>query len=159
MRWLDGITGSMDMKVKVLVTQSCPTLCDSRTSFPGSSVHWIVQAKILDWGHTSFLQGIFQTQVSNPGLPHYRQVFFFFYHLSHKGCSVIDMSLSKFLEIVKDTEDQPAAVHGVPEDSDMTQQLNINNLFSKTEVVFLFCLISFNSKKKFHLGQSVSFKC
>ena len=26
MKWLDGITGSVDMKVKV--AQSCPTLCD-----------------------------------------------------------------------------------------------------------------------------------
>ena len=32
-------------KVKVLVTQSCPTLCD----LPGSSVHGILQARILDW--------------------------------------------------------------------------------------------------------------
>ena len=75
MRWLDSITDSMDMKV--LVTQSCPTLCNSRTSLPGSSVHGILQAKILDWGHISFLQGIFLTQVSNPGLPHCREVFLF----------------------------------------------------------------------------------
>ena len=107
-----------------------------------SSVHGILQANILDWGHASFLQGIFPTQVSNPGLPHYRQFFFFFffYQLSHQGCPVIDMSLSKFLEIVKDTEDQPAAAHGVPEDLDMTQQLNINNLFS------LFDFFSFQEK-------------
>ena len=68
------------------------------------------------------------------------QAVFFFYHLSHQGCPVIDMSLNKFLEIVKDTEDQPAAVHGVPEDSDMMQQLNINNLFS------LFDFFSFQEK-------------
>ena len=33
-------------------------------------------------GSLSFLQGIFPTQGSNPGLPHYRRIF---YQLSHKG--------------------------------------------------------------------------
>ena len=37
-------------KVKVLVTQLCPTLCDPRDySPPGSSVHGILQAKVLEW--------------------------------------------------------------------------------------------------------------
>ena len=37
-------------KVKVLVTQSCPTLCDPRDYSPlGSSVHGILQARILGW--------------------------------------------------------------------------------------------------------------
>ena len=36
--------------VKVLVTQSCPTLCDPTDySLPGSSVHGILQARILVW--------------------------------------------------------------------------------------------------------------
>ena len=36
-------------KVKVLVTQSCPTLCDPMDySPPGSSVHGISQARILE---------------------------------------------------------------------------------------------------------------
>ena len=35
--------------MKVLVTQSCPTLCDSMDcSLPGSSVHGILQARILE---------------------------------------------------------------------------------------------------------------
>ena len=38
------------VKVKVLVTQSCPTLCDPMNcSPPGSSVHGILQARILEW--------------------------------------------------------------------------------------------------------------
>ena len=38
------------MKVKVLAAQSCLTLCDSMDcSPPGSSVHGIVQARILEW--------------------------------------------------------------------------------------------------------------
>ena len=37
-------------KVKVLLTQSCPTLCDPKDcSPPGSSVFGILQARILDW--------------------------------------------------------------------------------------------------------------
>ena len=39
----------------VLVTQSCPTLCHSRDrSPPGSSVHGISQARILEWVAISF---------------------------------------------------------------------------------------------------------
>ena len=38
------------MKVKVWVAQSCPTLCNPRDcSPPGSSVHGILQARILEW--------------------------------------------------------------------------------------------------------------
>ena len=37
-------------KVKVLVAQACPTLCDPMDcSLPGSSVHGILQTKILKW--------------------------------------------------------------------------------------------------------------
>ena len=37
-------------KVKVLVTQSSPTLCDPVDgSSSGSSVHWILQARVLEW--------------------------------------------------------------------------------------------------------------
>ena len=38
------------MKVKVLVAQLCPTLCDSMDCLlPDSSVHGILQARILEW--------------------------------------------------------------------------------------------------------------
>ena len=37
-------------------------------------------------GSSSFLQGIFPTQGSNPGLPHYRRIL---YQLSHKGSPVV----------------------------------------------------------------------
>ena len=47
---------------KVKVAQLCPTLCD----LMDYTVHGILQAKILDW--VAFLQGIFPTQGSNPGL-------------------------------------------------------------------------------------------
>ena len=41
--------------VCVLVTQSCPTLCDPMNcSSPGSSVHGILQARVLEWVAISF---------------------------------------------------------------------------------------------------------
>ena len=40
----------LQIKVKMLVTQSCPTLYNPLDcSLPGSSVHGIVQARILQW--------------------------------------------------------------------------------------------------------------
>ena len=94
------------------VIQSCPTLCGPMDcSLPGSSVHGIFQAGVLEWGaiyiqitsypnvsrlyspwnspgqntglgNISLLQRIFPTQGSNPGLPHCKQIL---YQLSHKG--------------------------------------------------------------------------
>ena len=53
------IPGSMlGEKVKVLVAQSCLTLCDPMNcSPPGFSVHGILQAKILEWVAISFSRG------------------------------------------------------------------------------------------------------
>ena len=46
--------------------QSCPTPCDSMDcSPPGSSVHGIPQARILEWVAMPLVQGIFLTQGSN----------------------------------------------------------------------------------------------
>ena len=40
------------------VSQSCPTLCDPMDcSLPGSSVHGIFQARVLEWGAISFSRG------------------------------------------------------------------------------------------------------
>ena len=45
-------------KVKVLVAQSCLTLCDpTDCSSPGSSVHGILQARILEWVAILFARG------------------------------------------------------------------------------------------------------
>ena len=42
-------------KVKVLATQLCPTLCDPMNcSPPGSTVHGILQARIIEWAAISF---------------------------------------------------------------------------------------------------------
>ena len=87
----DHLMMPMCSVLKVLVLQSCPTFGDPMDySPPGSSVHGILQAKILEIQNTkimvkgchSLLQGIFPTLGLNPGLPHCRQIL---YHLSHQG--------------------------------------------------------------------------
>ena len=52
---------------------------------PDSSVHGILQARILGVGSHSLLQGIFSTQRSNLGLSHCRWIL---YHLNHQGSPV-----------------------------------------------------------------------
>ena len=62
-------TRQWPMKGKVLVTQSCPTMCKPTDgSPPGSAVHGILQARILEWVAIPFSRGSSQprnwTQVS-----------------------------------------------------------------------------------------------
>jgi len=45
----------MKVKSESEVTQSCPTLSDLMDcSLPGSSIHGIFQARVLEWGATAF---------------------------------------------------------------------------------------------------------
>ena len=68
----------LKLKVKVLVAQACPTLCGPMDcSLPGFSVQ-----RVWEWVVIPFSKGSFQSQGSNPGLPHCRQIP---YHLSHQG--------------------------------------------------------------------------
>ena len=73
--WLRAPRRVVEWVLKVKVTPSCPTLCDSMDrSLPGSSVCGILQARILERVAISLSRGIFLTQESNPGLPHCRQI-------------------------------------------------------------------------------------
>ena len=61
--------------VRVKPLQLCLILCDPLDcSPPGSSVHDILQARILQWA--ALLQGIFQTQGSNLRLLHGRWILY-----------------------------------------------------------------------------------
>ena len=60
------------------VTQSCMTLCNPM----GYTSPWNSPGQNTTVGSLSLLQGIFSSQRSNPGLPHYRRIL---YQLSHKG--------------------------------------------------------------------------
>ena len=65
-----------DLKVKVLVAQSCLTLCDPMNcSLPGSSVQGILQARILEWVAMAS-----SGDLSSPGIEPRCQIL---YQLSH----------------------------------------------------------------------------
>ena len=52
-------------KSKSEVAQSCLNLCDPMdSSLPGSSVHWIFQARVLEWAAISFSRGSSQPRFS-----------------------------------------------------------------------------------------------
>ena len=80
------------LKVKVLISQLCPTLWDPmHCSLPGSSP-CNSPGKNTGVGCHSFLQTIFLTQGLNPSLQHCRQIL---YHLSH--LEFIALGLTDFL--------------------------------------------------------------
>ena len=55
---MKNIEGNNLPHVCILVAQLCPTLCGPvDCSSPGSSVHWIFQAKILEWVAIPFSKG------------------------------------------------------------------------------------------------------
>ena len=61
------------MKVKVEVTQSCPTLCNPMDY----TVHGTLQARVLQWVVAiPLLQGIFPTQGWNQGFPYCSQILY-----------------------------------------------------------------------------------
>ena len=69
--------------VVCLIAQSCLTLCDPMDcSPPGSSVHGILQVRILEWVARLSPRGIFPMQRPNSGLPHCRWIL---YQQSHQG--------------------------------------------------------------------------
>ena len=74
---------ALHIKVKVLVTQSGPTLCNLMDcSPPGSSVYGILQARILEWIAIPVCRGPSRPRDRTPHLLHCRQIL---YPLSHQG--------------------------------------------------------------------------
>ena len=64
-------------KVRGLVAQSCPTLCNPMDyNPPGSSVHGILQAGILEWVAIPFSRRFFLIWGLNPGILHCRQILY-----------------------------------------------------------------------------------
>ena len=57
------------MKVRVLFPQSCPTLCNPMyCTWPGSSVHGVLQARMLEWVAIPFSGDLPNPEVE-PGSP------------------------------------------------------------------------------------------
>ena len=68
---VNGLYSNIKYCLLLLVDKLCLTLCDTMDcSPPGSSVHGILQARILEWVGHSLFQGIFLTQGLNPCLLH-----------------------------------------------------------------------------------------
>ena len=69
-------------------------------SLPGSSIYGIFQTGIPEWGANSLLQGIFQTQETNPRLLHWQADSLPLSHLGspslplHASVSVVDYFIS-----------------------------------------------------------------
>ena len=80
------------LKVKVLITQSCPTLCNLMDcSPPGSSVHRILQVRTLEWVSSPFSRGSFHSRDWIWVSWHCGQIL---YHLSHQGSPTLENSES-----------------------------------------------------------------
>ena len=63
------------------MSESCLVVSSSLRPY-GLYSPWILQSRILEWVAFPFTRVSYQTQQSNPGLPHCRWIL---YHLSHKG--------------------------------------------------------------------------
>ena len=93
-------TQAFSLQVPSEVAQSCPTLCNPMDcSPPGSSVHGIFQARILEWVAISFSRGSSQprdrTQVSHI-------VGRCFYRLSYQGSPSLESTdLAKLMSYFK----------------------------------------------------------
>ena len=60
----------VSQSIKVLVTQSCPALCNPvDCSPPGSSIHGILQARILEWVAIPFSRGSFWPRICQKDSP------------------------------------------------------------------------------------------
>ena len=85
--------------------QLCRTLCDPMGfNLPGSSVHGILQARILEWVCHSLLQGTFPTQRSNSSLLHFLHCRWILYPPIHLGSpqrwiSSLQFSCSVFVRL------------------------------------------------------------
>ena len=80
-----------ESKVKVLVTQSCPALCDPMDCSP--LCPWNSPGKNTGVGSHFLLQEIFLTQGLYPVLLEYRKIL---YHLSHQGICKFKSNMNCF---------------------------------------------------------------
>ena len=65
----------MKVKSESEVAQSCPTLRDPMDcSLPGSSIHGIFQARVLEWGAIAFSRSTVTVLFNKPSVPEFSSV-------------------------------------------------------------------------------------
>ena len=96
----------------MLLAKSCLTLPDPvDCSLPGSSIHGILQVRVLEWVAFPFSRGSSQTQELNLGLLHCRQIL---YHLSHQGSLITDFNGHEVEQTPGDSEGQGSLAYFSP---------------------------------------------
>ena len=83
------------VKIKMLMAQLCPTLCDTMNLALRLLCPWNSPGKNTGVGCHFLLQGIFPTQGWNPGLLHRRQIP---YCLSHQKSHWVNVELARSLQ-------------------------------------------------------------
>ena len=71
-------------------------------SLPGSSLHRIFQARILEWVAISLFRGFSHPQALNPHLLHCRQIL---YCLSHQRSTIAVVNSAKINSLLRDFPD------------------------------------------------------
>ena len=151
MSWGDWIKIWAVINSVVFIAQSCPTLCNHMDcSPPGSSVHGLSQARILEWVAISFSRGS-----SNPGIkPWSSALQEVLYHLSHQGSPLyIATNLSIFQNLL---EEQICIRNILPTRAAWTRQLydstrlicadyDPHNLCSPLLCTLQLCMLSFEA--------------
>ena len=89
--------------VCMLIAQLCQTLCDPMDyNLPGSSIHGILQVRIIEWVAHSLLQGIFPTHGLNLGLLHCSEGRFLTVWATREALRCIKMSLVTLMLFTRD---------------------------------------------------------
>ena len=104
----------MKVKSKSEVAQSCPTLSDPMDcGLPGSSVHGIFQARVLEWVASAFSK-LLSYQTKTTGFLSIPFISFFFFFAIHQVfCSVIISPC--FFPVLRETMANSMLVHLISE--------------------------------------------
>ena len=85
----------MYLKVKETTFSVCLTLCNPMDySLPGSSVHGILQARILEWVAIPFSKRPFWPGIEHAGSPAFHR---FLYHLNYERSNTNSIQITKIL--------------------------------------------------------------
>ena len=104
---------------------------------PGSPVHGILQARILEWVAMPSPQGTSLTQGLNLGLLHCRQIL---YHLSRQGCLGWSYLL-KLPSVLRFSDSSPALIVQLKGGSEELNDLKFHNhLVAELEQFLTLCL-------------------